>query len=190
MVRIHKETQVDCLPSCDRSVWRDRLLDVPMHGLLIDLDESTHINVRVNRFKHHPCIVLQGQVCKQVIQSIQVTFTRHTQKGGEHRHFSDDVNPAQFHKPAQNYNLGLKLVCHLGAQHRALINISPVDRLKVERCLLLKLPVPILLQVLLYIMDGRLYIFYGAQASSHHTIWHHSLLELSSQVEGWFHNGA
>jgi hypothetical protein len=101
-----------------------------------------------------------------------------------------DPGSAQFHTPAQNPNLVLEVVCHFGAQYRALVNPSPVGRLKGIRCLLLQLPVPILLQELLHILNRCLDVLARAHDPSHHTIWHHSLLEPSSQVEGWFHNGA
>jgi hypothetical protein len=51
MIRIHKETEVNFISSCDRSIWRDCLLDVPIHGLSIDLDKSMHINVGISRIK-------------------------------------------------------------------------------------------------------------------------------------------
>jgi hypothetical protein len=84
----------------------------------------------------------------------------------------------------------MELVCHFGAQHRALVNLIPLGRLKGSICLPLQLTLPILLQVLLHILDRCLDVLSRAHAPRHHTILHHSLLELGSQVEGWFHNGA
>jgi hypothetical protein len=104
--------------------------------------------------------------------------------------FAQVDNQFEPRTPEQNPNMGLEVVCHFGAQQRALFNLSPIGHLKGSRCLFLQLPVPILLQVFLHILDRCLDVLARAHSPSHHTIWHHIILELGSQVEGWLHNGA
>jgi hypothetical protein len=67
-----------------RSVGRKQFLHVPMHGLPVSLDKSTHINNMLNRVKHDPHIVVLRKVSNHMERSIHVTFTLQTKVIGQY----------------------------------------------------------------------------------------------------------